>query len=239
MNALVRVSAILTNALFILNLDCDHYINNSKAARGGSVFLDDPQIGRKVCYIQFPQRFDDINRSDRYANRNSVFFNINMKGLDGIQYEICGITCKIDCVTELVGSLMNKLQLELAITGGKLFHYKLCHMYNLSMFLMPFSLQFLEGLVLYLVHLVMEKQLLVKLFLSTPILTLVYVGCGERGNEMAEVLMDFPQLTMTLSDGCEESVMKRTTLVANTSIMPVTAREASIYTSNILLLLLM
>ncbi|CAH2050549.1 unnamed protein product, partial [Thlaspi arvense] len=38
--------------------------------------------------------------------------------------------------------------------------------------------------------------------------TVVYVGCGERGNEMAEVLMDFPQLTMTLPDGREESVMK-------------------------------
>jgi len=59
---------------------------------------------------------------------------------------------------------------------------------------------------------------------------IVYVGCGERGNEMAEVLMDFPQLTMTTEDGREESIMKRTTLVANTSNMPVAAREASIYT---------
>jgi len=45
--------------------------------------------------------------------------------------------------------------------------------------------------------------------------------------------MDFPQLTMTLPDGREESVMKRTTLVANTSNMPVAAREASIYTGTI------
>jgi V-type H+-transporting ATPase subunit A len=111
---------------------------------------------------------------------------------------------------------------------------------------------------------------------------IIYVGCGERGNEvrprprfaafplprpaasprlvpctlphhthshshsppplpnpsplqpaapqMAEVLMDFPQLTMTLPDGREESIMQRTTLVANTSNMPVAAREASIYT---------
>jgi V-type H+-transporting ATPase subunit A len=64
----------------------------------------------------------------------------------------------------------------------------------------------------------------------------VYVGCGERGNEMAEVLMDFPQLTMTLKDGREESVMKRTTLVANTSNMPVDAREASIYTGILIVL---
>ena len=42
---------------------------------------------------------------------------------------------------------------------------------------------------------------------------IIYVGCGERGNEMAEVLMDFPSLTMTLPDGREESIMKRTTLV--------------------------
>merc|ERR1712176_874350 len=57
----------------------------------------------------------------------------------------------------------------------------------------------------------------------------VYVGCGERGNEMAEVLTDFPELT-TMIEGKEEAIMQRTTLVANTSNMPVAAREASIYT---------
>lgn len=58
---------------------------------------------------------------------------------------------------------------------------------------------------------------------------IVYVGCGERGNEMAEVLADFPEMTMTVN-GKEVGIMKRTTLVANTSNMPVAAREASIYT---------
>ncbi|CAB4477518.1 V-type proton ATPase catalytic subunit A [Rhizophagus irregularis] len=58
---------------------------------------------------------------------------------------------------------------------------------------------------------------------------IIYVGCGERGNEMAEVLMDFPELSINI-DGRQESIMKRTTLVANTSNMPVAAREASIYT---------
>jgi V-type H+-transporting ATPase subunit A len=57
----------------------------------------------------------------------------------------------------------------------------------------------------------------------------VYVGCGERGNEMAEVLTEFPELT-TMIDGKAEPIMQRTTLVANTSNMPVAAREASIYT---------
>uniref|UniRef100_A0A0K2TQ73 H(+)-transporting two-sector ATPase n=1 Tax=Lepeophtheirus salmonis TaxID=72036 RepID=A0A0K2TQ73_LEPSM len=58
---------------------------------------------------------------------------------------------------------------------------------------------------------------------------IIYVGCGERGNEMSEVLRDFPELTVEI-DGNTESIMKRTSLVANTSNMPVAAREASIYT---------
>lgn len=58
---------------------------------------------------------------------------------------------------------------------------------------------------------------------------IIYVGCGERGNEMAEVLCDFPELTVDIN-GEEVGIMKRTALVANTSNMPVAAREASIYT---------
>ena len=57
------------------------------------------------------------------------------------------------------------------------------------------------------------------------------MGCGERGNEMAEVLRDFPELTMEV-DGKTTSIMERTALVANTSNMPVAAREASIYTGS-------
>lgn len=55
----------------------------------------------------------------------------------------------------------------------------------------------------------------------------VYIGCGERGNEMTDVLMEFPELT---DPHTGESLMKRTVLIANTSDMPVAAREASIYT---------
>lgn len=56
---------------------------------------------------------------------------------------------------------------------------------------------------------------------------IVYVGCGERGNEMTDVLQEFPQLKDPKTG---ESLMKRTVLIANTSNMPVAAREASIYT---------
>nr|KJB59452.1 hypothetical protein B456_009G255100 [Gossypium raimondii] len=85
MNSLVRVSAVISNAPFLLNVDCDHYINNSKALREAMCFMMDPISGKKICYVQFPQRFDGIDRHDRYSNRNVVFFDINMKGLDGIQ----------------------------------------------------------------------------------------------------------------------------------------------------------
>ena len=57
---------------------------------------------------------------------------------------------------------------------------------------------------------------------------IVYVGCGERGNEMAEVLHEFPQL---LDPRTGRPLMERTVVIANTSNMPVAAREASIYTA--------
>lgn len=56
---------------------------------------------------------------------------------------------------------------------------------------------------------------------------IVYIGCGERGNEMTDVLMEFPELKDPKSG---EPLMKRTVLIANTSNMPVAAREASVYT---------
>ncbi|MBR3554333.1 MAG: V-type ATP synthase subunit A [Oscillospiraceae bacterium] len=55
----------------------------------------------------------------------------------------------------------------------------------------------------------------------------IYIGCGERGNEMTDVLMEFPELQDPRTG---EPLMKRTVLIANTSDMPVAAREASIYT---------
>ena len=55
----------------------------------------------------------------------------------------------------------------------------------------------------------------------------VYIGCGERGNEMTDVLREFPELTDPRTG---QSLMKRTVLIANTSDMPVAAREASVYT---------
>ncbi|XP_021846318.1 cellulose synthase-like protein D3 [Spinacia oleracea] len=84
MNALVRASAIMSNGPFILNLDCDHYIYYAQAMREGMCFMMD-RGGDRICYVQFPQRFEGIDPSDRYANNNTVFFDVNMRALDGLQ----------------------------------------------------------------------------------------------------------------------------------------------------------
>ncbi|KAJ7977620.1 Cellulose synthase [Quillaja saponaria] len=84
MNALVRTSAVMSNGPFILNLDCDHYIYNSLALMEGMCFMLD-RGGDRICYVQFPQRFEGIDPNDRYANHNTVFFDVSMRALDGLQ----------------------------------------------------------------------------------------------------------------------------------------------------------
>jgi cellulose synthase A len=83
----IRVSAVLTNGAYLLNVDCDHYFNSSKALREAMCFMMDPALGRKTCYVQFPQRFDGIDSHDRYANRNIVFFDVSMVAL--LFFQIC------------------------------------------------------------------------------------------------------------------------------------------------------
>ncbi|KAM0900813.1 hypothetical protein ACQ4PT_020384 [Festuca glaucescens] len=64
MNVQLRVSALLTNAPFIINFDCDHYVNNSKAFRAGICFMLDRREGNNTAFVQFPQRFDDVDPTD-------------------------------------------------------------------------------------------------------------------------------------------------------------------------------
>ncbi|CAL0304941.1 unnamed protein product [Lupinus luteus] len=85
MNALLRVSAVLSNSPFVLNLDCNHYVNNSKAVREAMCFFMDIQLGNSIGFVQFPHRFDSLDRNDRYANKNTVLFDITLRCLDGIQ----------------------------------------------------------------------------------------------------------------------------------------------------------
>ncbi|KAL5212292.1 hypothetical protein ABZP36_023139 [Zizania latifolia] len=73
----------MSNGPFILNLDCDHYVYNSQAFREGMCFMMD-RGGDRIGYVQFPQWFEGIDPSDRYANHNTVFFDVNMRALDGL-----------------------------------------------------------------------------------------------------------------------------------------------------------
>lgn len=88
----------------------------------------------------------------------------------------------------------------------------------------PETHNFIGGHVPMILHNTVSQQQLAKWSDSKII---VYVGCGERGNEMTEVLATFPELEDPIS---HRPLMERTILVANTSNMPVAAREASIYT---------
>ncbi|KAL6856093.1 hypothetical protein ACP4OV_018895 [Aristida adscensionis] len=85
MNVMLRVSALLSNAPFVINFDCDHYINNSQAFRATMCFMLDPHNGQNTAFVQFPQRFDDVDPTDRYANHNRVFFDGTMLSLNGLQ----------------------------------------------------------------------------------------------------------------------------------------------------------
>ncbi|NP_001409116.1 probable mixed-linked glucan synthase 9 isoform 1 [Oryza sativa Japonica Group] len=85
MNAQLRVSALLSNAPFIFNFDGDHYINNSQAFRAALCFMLDCRHGDDTAFVQFPQRFDDVDPTDRYCNHNRVFFDATLLGLNGVQ----------------------------------------------------------------------------------------------------------------------------------------------------------
>ncbi|XP_066369818.1 putative cellulose synthase A catalytic subunit 11 [UDP-forming] isoform X2 [Miscanthus floridulus] len=86
LNALLRVSALLTNGSYVLNLDHDHCVANSGVLREAMCFLMDPEAGNRTCFVQFPLRIGvEGDGAERHATRDSVFFDIYMKCLDGIQ----------------------------------------------------------------------------------------------------------------------------------------------------------
>ncbi len=95
------------------------------------------------------------------------------------------------------------------------------YVYDLTV---PETHNFISGNQPMLLHNTVTQQSLAK-FSDSQII--VYIGCGERGNEMTEVLTEFPEL---VDPKTKKPLMQRTVLIANTSNMPVAAREASIYT---------
>ncbi|KMZ76186.1 Cellulose synthase-like CSLG, family GT2 [Zostera marina] len=83
LNALLRVSKVMTNAPFILTLDCDMISNDPITPRRAMCFLLDEAMSENLAYVQFPQRFRGINESDIYGNEYTRIFSYNLLGMNG------------------------------------------------------------------------------------------------------------------------------------------------------------
>ncbi|TXG50719.1 hypothetical protein EZV62_023243 [Acer yangbiense] len=85
LNALLRVSATMSNAPIVLTLDCDMYSNDPETPLRALCYVSDPNIGPNLAYVQFPQRFRGINKNDIYSSEFKHVFALNPKGLDGLR----------------------------------------------------------------------------------------------------------------------------------------------------------
>ncbi|KAK4843031.1 hypothetical protein QYF36_003018 [Acer negundo] len=85
LNALLRVSATMSNAPIVLTLDCDMYSNDPETPLRALCFISDPNIKPNLAYVQFPQRFRGINKNDIYASEFKRLFELNPIGLDGLR----------------------------------------------------------------------------------------------------------------------------------------------------------
>ncbi|PON90312.1 Cellulose synthase [Trema orientale] len=82
MNSLIRVSSRISNAPVILNVDCDMYSNNSESVRDALCFFLDEEKGHEVAFVQFPQAFENLTKSDIYSNSLRYIMEVELRGLD-------------------------------------------------------------------------------------------------------------------------------------------------------------
>ncbi|MCL7036088.1 hypothetical protein MKW94_007312 [Papaver nudicaule] len=82
-NALLRVSSEISNGQIVLSVDCDMYSNDSKALRDALCFFMDEKKGYDIAFVQCPQNFNNVTKSDLYANGFRVINNVEMTGIDG------------------------------------------------------------------------------------------------------------------------------------------------------------
>ncbi|KAH6770010.1 hypothetical protein C2S52_014813 [Perilla frutescens var. hirtella] len=84
LNVLLRVSAVMSNAPYFLVLDCDMYCNDPSSARQAMCFYLDPKLSPQIGWVQFPQKFHDINEHDVYSGRLHQYYREGL-GFDGIR----------------------------------------------------------------------------------------------------------------------------------------------------------
>lgn len=94
LNVLMRVSAAMSNAPILLALDCDMYSNDPETPKRVLCFHFDPKLKPSLGYVQFPQRFQGVNKSDIYGCEYKRIFQIHPYGMDGLQGpNHCGTNC--------------------------------------------------------------------------------------------------------------------------------------------------
>ncbi|CAN6167356.1 unnamed protein product [Urochloa humidicola] len=83
MNALIRVSSVISNSPIILNVDCDMYSNNSDAIRDAMCFFLDQEMGHKIAFVQHPQNYNNLTKNNIYGNSFTVLNQVELRGFDG------------------------------------------------------------------------------------------------------------------------------------------------------------
>ncbi|KAF5950722.1 hypothetical protein HYC85_012715 [Camellia sinensis] len=85
LNALLRVSGIMSNGPYVLVLDCDMYCNDPTSARQAMCFHLDPEISRSLAFVQYPQMFYNVSKNDIYDNQSRSTYKIKWQGMDGLR----------------------------------------------------------------------------------------------------------------------------------------------------------
>ncbi|KAL7599916.1 hypothetical protein Lser_V15G20886 [Lactuca serriola] len=84
MNALIRVSSMISNGPIILNVDCDMYSNSSDTIKDALCFFLDEEKGHEIAFVQYPQCFENITKNEVYGGSLRVLREVDFHGLDGI-----------------------------------------------------------------------------------------------------------------------------------------------------------
>ncbi|KAM6550747.1 hypothetical protein CsatB_000555 [Cannabis sativa] len=82
MNSLIRVSAQISNAPIILNVDCDMYSNYSESVRDAMYFFLDKEKGHEIAYVQFPHVFENLTENDSYSSSLRLIMEVDLRGFD-------------------------------------------------------------------------------------------------------------------------------------------------------------
>ncbi|AQK74473.1 cellulose synthase-like protein E2 [Zea mays] len=83
LNALIRVSSVISNSPVIMNVDCDMYSNNSGSIRDALCFFQDEQLGQDIAFVQYPQNFENVVQNDIYGNPINTVNELDHPCLDG------------------------------------------------------------------------------------------------------------------------------------------------------------